>query len=70
MTISHSHVVIATWEEDDWVLVAVGTLLFAHPDVVFSLVLMQIGAIFSLCRIYNQWLRFNVSRGSVWLSQP
>lgn len=57
MTISHSHVVIATWE-DDWVLVAVGTLLFAHPDVVFSLVLIRIGAIFSLCRIYNQWATF------------
>ena len=33
MGISHSQVVIATWEEDDWVLVAVGTLLFAPPDI-------------------------------------
>ena len=31
MGISHSQVVIATWEEDDWVLVAVETLLFAPP---------------------------------------
>lgn len=33
---SHSHVVMATWEEDGWVLVAVETLLFAYTDVEFS----------------------------------
>ena len=33
MGISHSQVLIATWEEDDWVLVAVGILLFAPPDI-------------------------------------
>lgn len=35
MTFSHTCVVIAVWE-DGWVLVAVGTLLFAHLDVEFS----------------------------------
>ena len=32
MGISHSQVLIAVWG-DDWVSVAVGTLLFAPPDI-------------------------------------